>query len=522
MAAGFNQETRVLWYGPHAHVNPGKRREREYVLWPAYAWRVVAPKARKRPLNSLQKAVLEVLSSARLTAVELGGRLGIRPELAAFVVLELQGQGRMDREWNVTEGGKKVLQSEREQAAEMVAGWVFRDPWSGELWPYIAENLQQARTEPDEANNGFPQLDLGTTGRPWTLTPWMQFPPRDAASEAPDASEILRASMKMSRLERRSHRMGVFGGEEDDDDVPGGLDMHRIKAVETRHVPVFLTTFLYVPKDNPEEGMSWFAADFFGRGCDNVLRWQVERCAAEEPNFARVLDRLVGRTVYKGLSEYKEVVDALREKARGMIESAFTLDVRRRPIYEALLDAAFAWFEVREVGNRIPPTRYKALMDSIRAVLEGLFASIADDHPLEGMWRRLTESDRSINRVRLEAAATTLGFRTVPEVLWKMHRNQVKAACDFGKTWKLRPTIIATLLLAADEEEHPLRRAARRAPDLLVQIESVLELADPERHWKADGNGPDPGRLEEMMEKTLEIAGHLTGLPYRRIEVRHG
>ena len=162
MVASFGSETPVLFYGPRAHANPGGRNDRVWVLWPAWAFRVIAPEFRRRPFNALQKAVLGVLRASRHTAVELGERLGIHPELAAFVVTELQNQNRVDDKWAVTRRGIELLDEEREESTSLAPGWVFRDPWNDHLWPFVAPSLEYARTAQDERDRVV--LDLGTTG----------------------------------------------------------------------------------------------------------------------------------------------------------------------------------------------------------------------------------------------------------------------------------------------------------------------------------------------------------------------
>ena len=51
MATSFGPETPVLSYGPRGHANPGGRNDRVWMLWPAWAFRVIAPEFRRRPLQ---------------------------------------------------------------------------------------------------------------------------------------------------------------------------------------------------------------------------------------------------------------------------------------------------------------------------------------------------------------------------------------------------------------------------------------------------------------------------------------
>ena len=50
--ASFDKSTPIL------RLNYGKVPDVRWVLWPAYAWRVVAPVPKERPLNLFQRAIL--------------------------------------------------------------------------------------------------------------------------------------------------------------------------------------------------------------------------------------------------------------------------------------------------------------------------------------------------------------------------------------------------------------------------------------------------------------------------------
>ena len=210
MVRSFGPETPVLSYrprAPRAH-DPGGRNDRVWLLWPAWAFRVIAPEFRERRINVLQKAVLAILRASKLTAEEMGHRLGINPELAAYVVSELQGQTRVDAGWNVTGAGIELLEEEQMEAANMVPGWVFRDPWNGGLWPFVGSSLERARTERGE--DGFPLLDLGTTGKPWRQRAWMQLPPEDTEAQPPDARES--SERRFARLDCHVERSASKSG----------------------------------------------------------------------------------------------------------------------------------------------------------------------------------------------------------------------------------------------------------------------------------------------------------------------
>lgn len=526
MAASFGIETPVLSYGPQAHANPGGRNDRVWVLWPAWAFRVVAPEVRPDGVNLLQKAVLGVLRASRLTAAELGARLGVHPELAAFVATELETQGRIDAEWKVTKRGIELIDEERDEFASLVPGWVFRDPWNESLWPFVAPSLEYAPTGRDE--KGYPVLELGTTGKPWRQSVWMQYPPSErgaelpagefAAAGTPDAREILRAALRHKRRERRSRH---FGGWEDEDielTSPVGLDLNRISSIEAKPEPVFLVSYLYVPRDGDDGDRDWHACDFFGRGSDPALRQLVFRVADadEKRHLARRLDRLLGRTLHGDFDSLRRAVTGREHQARRLLDQALTIDVHRHGTAEPLAEVIEGWLELRDLANAAGQRHRRSVLATCRRTLERLFREVADAWPLAGTADRLS-GNAEMNAEVLQAAADEVGLAELPESLRGVKRYQIRLASDNNDSWRLRPLVAATLLRAEGQNDHPLRSAAEKAPDLLVWVERVTKRGGEAVHDGDDGQFDDDA-VDTSVQDTLRIAGLLLALPVRPIK----
>ena len=514
----FGPETPILSYGPRAHANPGGRNDREWVCWPAWAFRVVTPEFRERPFNVLQKAVLGVLRASRLTATELGERLGVHPELAAFVVGEMREQGRVDPKWAVTRRGIDLLERESEESANLVPGWVFRDPWSGNLWPFVASSLEHARTVPGETGAGWPLLDLGTTGSPWLQRAWMQLPADGQGAEPPDAREILRAALRHKRLERRRRHVGIHLEEEVDDVNTAGLDLNRVSSIEPEPEPVFLVSFLYVPRD--EDDGDWHACDFFGRGSDPALRRLVIQAAEEdkEHRLVRRVDRLLGFTPHGDFSTFRRAAKKRKREAERRLERALTIDIRHHvAVAGPLMEMLDGWLELRDLGDGAAGQRHRnGVLLSCRKTLERLFREVAGSWPLTGVAERLC-NNRKVNEELLRRAARDIGLTETSEVLYGVRKGLVRAVADHGDSWRLRPFVVATLLRAQDVEDHPLRSAAGKAPDLLARIEIVTSRGGEAVHGAQDDRF-DIDTVKTTVQYTLEITGLLLNLPVQPIE----
>jgi len=486
MAASFPLDAAVLRFRLRP-VPADQPKLREHLLWPAYAWRVVAPQVHRPKLNALQRATLGVLHGGRHTAEELGRRLGVEPELAAFVAQELQVHGRLSDTWAVTARGRAALEEESQAEAQLVPGWVFQDPWTGDLWPAVTRALEHAQTEPGE--KGFPLLIIGDTAHQRRVRPWVQLCRRPRVV-APDALAILSASERHRRLERHTRRMrdetlDPMVDEELDLEPEAGearrLPLDRITHIEESPVPVFLATYLYLPRQDAAE-LDWFACDPFGLGASPDLRDRVLRASSEDPHLAGVLDRLLKGTVYgsrEGLIAERQKAEA---RARGLLVRALTVDGLDLPEATPLLDQLSDWMELSDLGEHGPQRRRRAVIGAARLVLERLFRTLAERWPVTDAGARLTR-DRDSNSSLINAAARAVGLRApVQEQLRHVPKDQVEAVGRYSDAWRLRPLVVATLLVAERAPDHALRAAAKRAPGLLDELIELITLSGKAAH----------------------------------------
>ena len=513
MAASFGPETQVLWYAPSAHAPAGPRNERVYLLWPAWAHRVMAPEVRDRPLDPLALAVLRLLAASRLTAREVAAHLGIHAELAAYVVAGLQGSAHLDGAGSPTDRGRELLEDERDAAASLVPGWVFRDPWRESLWPFVARDLLPAATATNE--RGYPDLVFGKTGKPWTQRAFLQGAPQGAAPRPPEAREILRAAGEQRRIAGRLARTdrSRFWDEDGPDPFdPKRVDLRRVAQIEAQPHPVYLATFLYVPQEGPDGETDWHVCDFFGRSDSLDLRRLILDVADGSPHLARELDRVIGRTlVATDFANLQARERARQARAQLLLDETLTLDIRRYPIHGALVRLLDAWLEVQELGASAGPRRCDNVLRECRAVLEGLFVAVREAYPLTGIAGYVAKD----YRVRTEQylnAARTVGCQSLPPPYFKVHPEQIRKVIERNENWRFRPLVMATLMSAETEPNHPLRPALAAMPTLFERIESVIDPAGGASHYRAD-HAASPADVRPAIDATLSIVAGIVGLP---------
>ena len=484
MAHSFEGDVPTLRYVLRAHANPGKRNDRFWFCWPALAFRVVAPIHKKRSMNILQRSVLGVLRAANLTAQEVAVRLGVHPELVAHVVVELQGRGRLSDTWEVTERGQRALLEEEATEAQLEASWVFQDPWSQDLWPFVASSLQQASVDVDA--NDRRVLQLGTTGSPWTQSLWSVKPPQ-TSGRVPSPEEILRASRRQQRFQERSQRMEHWDDDSEFSSV-SGMELSRITTIQDTPEPVFLVSYLYGVQG--QKSHDWYACDFFGFGSNPKLRRRFSEEARDFRPLQEQLSRWLGKTTsHANFEAYQGLMDQIRQEAEALLYRCMTAHIADHPERERLQRVFQALYEVYLVEGSVDASRCETVLIECRKTLEFFFCQLAKTHSLQGVSESMSRNDQELNDALICQAANDVGLDAPPASLRRARRGQVKSVSEHNDAWRLRPLIVATLLAARHDPSHPLRRVANQAPSVLETLDDLASSAGGASHANEHGWG---------------------------------
>jgi hypothetical protein len=368
MALLFKREAPVLHFGPRLPKDPSTKQrmrwsERRFVLWPALMYRVVAPEVRDRELNVLQKAVLGMCRAGTTNVQRIGDRLHIHPDLAALIYLELQERGLLRSNGLPTEKGRELFEEETLDARRMVTGHVFQDPWSGDLWPRFVEKLDYVELQQNP--NGFPDLVLGSKGKPRRERAFMVLPGDLAIPPAPGASDIVRVTRRHRSALRRSE--SYESADEDDTFAhAGSIVLERVSLVDDRPTPVFVTSFMYLPKAGDLAG-EWHACDPFGLGVSPTLRRALEREMRSSSGLRSVLEGMIGRSLDKQIEEQQRWAAEIRAMAINNVEKALSISARDLPQYEDLVALEYAHVEAELLGDSCPDHKLRALVRDVQA-----------------------------------------------------------------------------------------------------------------------------------------------------------
>jgi hypothetical protein len=520
MALLFRREAPVLHFGPRLpkdpstnqrmRWSPGKRR---FVLWPALMYRVVAPEVRDRELNVLQKAVLGMCRAGTTNVQRIGERLHIHADLAALIYIELQERRLLGSNGLPTEKGRELFEEETLDASRMVTGHVFQDPWTGDLWPRFVEKLDYVELQ-QNPNSGFPDLVLGSKGKPSRERAFMVLPGDLALPPAPGASEIVRVTRRHRSALRRSDS---YESADEDDTLAhaGSVVLERVSLVDERPTPVFVTSFIYLSEAG-DVGGEWHACDPFGLGISPTLRRALEREMRSSSGLHSVLESMIGRSLDEQIQEQQRWAGEVRAMAINNVEMALSVSARDLPQYEDLVALEYAHVEAGLLGESCPEHKLRDLLGAARRALEGTFKAIFDRHPPRFVWRRVYTDRRPVEdevycQGVYEASAKAVGFRVpLPEALARVKPNHVKAACYPDGGWRLRGAIVAAVLAARDDRAHPLRRAATQEPRLLEVLDNVARRAGGAVH--AGAERPSLQSVLPIVADVHRAVGLLSGL----------
>ncbi len=505
MAALFQRDDPILLFRLRPDPRAGDRR---YLLWPAWAWRVVAPEVRDRQLNVLQKAVLSLSQAGVVTAERVSRTLCLELDLAAFIASELLQHKWTDSKGQITPEGRQVLEEETLQSRKMVTGFVFQDPWSHELWPRFVENLEYARTTPGK--KGFPELILGSTGDPKPPLPaYMHLPVDVNPASIPDAQDIIEVARRHQRALRHQDR-SVDADEEDSSTFePNPVDIDRVSLIEERPLRVFLSTHFYLPRDS-EKSVDWQVCDPFGLGSSPLLRRAITRQMERSPLLRERVEGLLSDALKESLGEVRAWMERLQSKAELALEGRLTSEVRRLPYHEQLLELMLAYVEAEELGEDKAASKFPAVLLAARKVIEALFAQLIEEHPGVGLTRRLSHEPAHCASV-YDSTAKELGFQTpLPRALANVRRTDIEAIVRRRDFWRLRAMIVANLLAARDDPRHPLRKVARLEQRLFAELDDIATVLGSQMHHGSKRLGGKA--VQDTVHQIYRVVGLISGL----------
>ncbi len=472
----FRNESPALWFGPRAHANPGPRRERLWLLWPAWAWRVAVPANSQRSLNVFQRAALALATAGLRDQHEIGERLGMHRDLAELVLLELNAMGLINARGEPSPRGLSALTEASQADRALTAAWVFQDPFTRELWPRTEAQLQyvERRFQADHP----PQIVLGDSARPYFQTAVQVRPKHVVRPAMPSPEEVIRAIGSQRKARRRLSReeeedfTDEGEAEVDHDAVPTGA----VSFIDDEPFAVWLVAFAYFPRGAEGDGR-WYVTDPFGMGPSERLRAGLERQRSQTEFLNRKMREFLGKRA-------EEDEDTARELGVLELEDRYGVGIHASPAYEALVDLHTAL----AAGDKLTPFGARGAYGALRRALEETFLPLAKGAPWQDLQAttpggRVHIDNSAFIRQHLALCASLAGLAEPPFPVLKVSAGQVRSAAEYA-SGSLRARMGASLLNAARCHDHPLRLAAVAWPTLLGRVDALADAAGDAVHSK--------------------------------------
>ncbi len=440
------------------------------VAWPV--WRIAAQielrESRSRQdLDHFETAVLDLAAAGVTDAASAAADLGLDRELVKRIWRSLQG-AKLIGDMGATPEGHERLERLTATTTTIVSGWVLIDAVTDRPWPRFPPVLEAWAPRVDE--NPLPLRQL-----------------REAS--VPDSS-TLRSVVRNAEIAGRSWSTAtrVRG-------LPNGL----ARVLDDKPQLVRMRTWIYRDRRTLEDGTALLDATL--RVCDPCGPGDapyLEEALPELRTKDKALDQLIRRRLSdaSGGSSDPKLVSEEADRMRQSVLTRLSPPVPRdHPALAPLADAlALRWLGWED----------RSLAD-LSSALESVLLHVTTAEQREAALARLDGQDEEFV-VMLETALTRCGFR--PEV---PHGVVTSIGGGEHRHGSVRALAGLTVLIAADDEEHPLRRLARidavaeraidpnvRVTAWLADIDDLVRLRNPRAH----GRGPeDPSPRRAPLER---------------------
>ena len=497
MDVSFDKTCAIVDLNPTA--KPLKAKGHQWLLWPAWAYRVIMPQPAPERFNLFQWSVLSLCRAGIVGAGEIGQRLNLSKEFAVHILGQLEGMGLLDRRRQLTERANRLLDEEPDDQVEPVVGYVFADPFAKVLWPRFQRGVLPYAE--GEIRGRSAEVEQGTVGKPRRITPRVVWPPpRDNSPSSPKPRDLLRACSMGIRAEvayKRSMR--------EDASELDGLNVNTLKRhlnqvalVDDTPEPMFLITFVFVPQD-VRRATLWQVCDPFGLGASHFLRKRIEELASGSSKAGAILKNAIEKATGTGFEvedvDVLELFRAQNQKAAEIVDRKAGFDKTLCPkVYERLVQMENEHIAVggTDVSGKAwdeQQKRLKAMARRAYEAIEQCLAEVVRTFPASNIWRPLGGALED-NGVLLAKIAGQLGFTDDQEDpcferFLRIGSGPVKGVV-YHEQRELVALLAAALLSANELSDHPLRRCAAEFPEVIVFLNQLKRMRDQSSHHTQD------------------------------------
>ena len=500
---------------------------------------MVVPLPRKRTLNLFQEYVLKLCQAGVRTPELIHERTAIGEYLTQFVILQLKQKGLLSDNAVPTPKALTLLADAAADSFESVSGYVFQDPFTGNLWNrFKAGGLKRTAIEIGYPKHGVPRwsFQTGPAGKAREQMAAPVFPDHTGPEFADKVSPlaVLKACRQhivavhhykrlrsQSDYGREQGKAGTASREDDcgfyrlqGEDLPQAIQ--QVSLVGLAPEPVFLPTFIFVP-DKVQLAGDWQVCDPFGLGPSTQLRKYMEALAGKAQ--WRFLKEEIKKVADVALEvqghDLKEARTRRLQDAGNQVKKLLGEGIACFPeVLASLVDLEKAWETAVEFqghsgsGFDIQQVEIRNFVIGAYTVVEDLLAVVLKIYPSGATFELLKNMPELMAETLSGIAAKKIGFRDNQEgnpfqgFFPTGIRDLVSVAFYDGKNL---PAQCAVALAAAnDNRSHPLFRLACEIPDWLSLIRDLKPARDKFSHGQTTLTSLDS--LEKIHELVYNSA----------------
>jgi hypothetical protein len=463
--------------------------KRTLLLWPVWAYRVVAPEFSNPSINIFQKMILGMFRVGVTTIAEVNDHLDLGRDLVAFIFSELQMKGFLHSDGRLTEKGIDYYHDESIAETNQIVGYVFQDPFSGNLWnrfsvdPY--SNIIEADNCPDSPGL---MLEVGSTGRPHKKYGFRVLPPSNVVPTTPTSREILYTIQKYKFTLKNKNKALRHNNIEVNSEVNyEAPHLSAVSVIEDEPTPMFLVSAVHI-KEEKDSNTGWFGTDPFGLGESWDMRRIIQNVMQDDHHLQKYIRNFIGDEIADGAEDYDSFMKNIEEDAVISLEERFSGKIKDIPgLFESLV-MLISRHTLFKNSTRKSSMLLEDLMRASSEPLESILAHIIDRYPISiPILDKILSKDITHNKSIYNSIAESYGY-TVP---LPKRISSVKPGKVFGviayNTSTLRPITLLGLVATRQHEDHPLRYIGERRPDLFELIESISVNRDDKSHFSRAG-----------------------------------
>ena len=467
MPLEFDLTTPVVDFS--ATSSPLKSDARRWILWPAFAYRVMLPGRSNPPFNIIQRAVLEMCQAGRRDIESISSRLALPLDLVIFVIEQLHGMDALDDMDTPTPRALRLLAEGGEPSEVEESGYVFVDGYSQRLWPRIHQGSLPVIDA--EFEQGKMRFQRGTQGRPETVFATAVFPPHGIQPKKPSAYEAQKAARHHARRVRAFRREVALSSP---DNLLDGLKSRGLRVIATDPEPVFVAVYVFLPKDSRQQ--SWLVTDPCGLGTSDLLRPGIVRLVKDgKHNVKKLLEDVAGEAWKVDEDDLAAYINEVARTSMQAVTQRLGAAAELLPhdVIKRLADA-----DMRLNGAQTAKP-IEDFLGHAYAALESVIGWLVTLYPNPSLSAVLGKTPAE-NAALLHEVARQCGFSSSPSLF--VTRGQVRSAIEGGKG--TLPFCLAAALLAAQREDnHPLLMLATRDPSALEFLDKIYRPRNDASHF---------------------------------------